>query len=97
MICAVENPGSDNLKSSMVIPSPAVRDRVLKDLFHEGTFYLHLYWVQSNDIDIYVMTIASAKAAKFFYILCSFSLKLGVDVESRKYFQALMLPVWFIH
>ena len=34
---AVENPGSDNLKSSMVIPPPTVRDRVLKELFHEGT------------------------------------------------------------
>lgn len=34
---AAENPGSDNLKSSMVIPSPAVRDRVLKELFIEGT------------------------------------------------------------
>ncbi|XP_057428857.1 uncharacterized protein LOC130722215 isoform X3 [Lotus japonicus] len=33
---SVENPGSDNLKSSMVIPSPAVRDRVLKELFIEG-------------------------------------------------------------
>ncbi|KAL5748150.1 hypothetical protein ACOSQ2_025447 [Xanthoceras sorbifolium] len=33
---SVENPSSDNLKSSMVIPSPAVLDRVLKDLFHEG-------------------------------------------------------------
>lgn len=33
----VENPGSDNLKSSMVIPPPTVIDRVLKELFHEGT------------------------------------------------------------
>ncbi|KAH9662048.1 Rab3 GTPase-activating protein catalytic subunit [Citrus sinensis] len=33
---SVENPGSDNLKSSMVIPSPTIIDRVLKDLFHEG-------------------------------------------------------------
>ncbi|XVF20360.1 hypothetical protein REPUB_Repub11eG0191400 [Reevesia pubescens] len=33
---SVENPGSDNLKSSMVIPPPTVLDRVLKDLFHEG-------------------------------------------------------------
>ncbi|KAK7387265.1 hypothetical protein VNO78_27923 [Psophocarpus tetragonolobus] len=31
-----ENPSSDNLKSSMVIPSPTVRDRVLKELFIEG-------------------------------------------------------------
>ena len=36
---AVENPGSDNLKSSMVIPPPSVLDRVLKDLFREGTFF----------------------------------------------------------
>ncbi|XP_038722871.1 rab3 GTPase-activating protein catalytic subunit isoform X2 [Tripterygium wilfordii] len=33
---SVENPGSDNLRSSMVVPSPSVLDRVLKDLFHEG-------------------------------------------------------------
>ncbi|EOY34578.1 Rab3 GTPase-activating protein catalytic subunit isoform 2 [Theobroma cacao] len=33
---SVENSGSDNLKSSMVIPPPTVLDRVLKDLFHEG-------------------------------------------------------------
>lgn len=33
---SVENPGSDNLKSSMVIPPPTVRDRVLKELFIEG-------------------------------------------------------------
>ncbi|CAL5339731.1 unnamed protein product [Camellia sinensis] len=31
-----ENSGSDNLKSSSVIPLPTVLDRVLKDLFHEG-------------------------------------------------------------
>ncbi|RVX22760.1 hypothetical protein CK203_008230 [Vitis vinifera] len=33
---AVEKSGSDNLKSSMVIPPPTVLDRVLKDLFHDG-------------------------------------------------------------
>ncbi|XP_008235159.1 PREDICTED: rab3 GTPase-activating protein catalytic subunit isoform X2 [Prunus mume] len=33
---SVENPGSDNLKSSMVIPPPTVIDRVLKELFHDG-------------------------------------------------------------
>ncbi|KAE9615133.1 hypothetical protein Lal_00048129 [Lupinus albus] len=33
---SVENSGSENLKSSLVIPPPTVRDRVLKDLFHEG-------------------------------------------------------------
>jgi Rab3 GTPase-activating protein catalytic subunit len=36
-LVAAENPGFDNLKSSMVIPSPTVRDRVLKELFIEGT------------------------------------------------------------
>ncbi|KAK7289868.1 hypothetical protein RIF29_03864 [Crotalaria pallida] len=33
---SAENPGSDNLKSSMAIPPPSVRDRVLKELFIEG-------------------------------------------------------------
>ncbi|MED6109142.1 hypothetical protein PIB30_030927 [Stylosanthes scabra] len=33
---SAESPGHDNLKSSMVIPPPTVRDRVLKELFHEG-------------------------------------------------------------
>ncbi|XP_004294786.1 PREDICTED: rab3 GTPase-activating protein catalytic subunit [Fragaria vesca subsp. vesca] len=33
---SVENPGSDHLKSSMVIPPPTVIDRVLKELFHDG-------------------------------------------------------------
>ncbi|XP_014489668.1 rab3 GTPase-activating protein catalytic subunit isoform X2 [Vigna radiata var. radiata] len=33
---SVENPGSDNIKSAMVIPSPTVRDRVLKELFIDG-------------------------------------------------------------
>ncbi|RVW65752.1 hypothetical protein CK203_057720 [Vitis vinifera] len=35
-VSAVEKSGSDNLKSSMVIPPPTVLDRVLKDLFHDG-------------------------------------------------------------
>ncbi|KAL2333006.1 hypothetical protein Fmac_014219 [Flemingia macrophylla] len=35
-VSAAENPGSDNLQSSMVIPPPTVRDRVLKELFIEG-------------------------------------------------------------
>ncbi|KAE8729082.1 Rab3 GTPase-activating protein catalytic subunit isoform 2 [Hibiscus syriacus] len=33
---SVKTPGSDNLKSSMVIPPPTVLDRVLNDLFPEG-------------------------------------------------------------
>ncbi|XP_054818850.1 uncharacterized protein LOC129318225 isoform X2 [Prosopis cineraria] len=33
---SAENPGSDNLKSSMVIPSPTVIDRVMRELFHDG-------------------------------------------------------------
>ncbi|KAJ7964238.1 Rab3 GTPase-activating protein catalytic subunit like [Quillaja saponaria] len=33
---SAENPGSDNLQSSMVIPPPTVIDRVLKELFQEG-------------------------------------------------------------
>ncbi|KAH1225777.1 Rab3 GTPase-activating protein catalytic subunit [Glycine max] len=37
-VSAVENPGSDNLKS-MVIPPPTVRDRVLKELFIEEGLY----------------------------------------------------------
>ncbi|XP_015932019.1 uncharacterized protein LOC107458326 isoform X1 [Arachis duranensis] len=35
-VSAAESPGPDNLKSSMVIPPPTVRDRVLKELFDEG-------------------------------------------------------------
>ncbi|KDP45778.1 hypothetical protein JCGZ_17385 [Jatropha curcas] len=34
---SVENPGSDNLKTSMILPPPTVIDRLLKDLFHEGS------------------------------------------------------------
>ncbi|GER51207.1 Rab3 GTPase-activating protein catalytic subunit [Striga asiatica] len=34
---SVENSGSENLKSSGVVPPPTVLDRVLKDLFHEVT------------------------------------------------------------
>ncbi|KAI7979201.1 hypothetical protein LOK49_Contig455G00002 [Camellia lanceoleosa] len=33
---SVESSGSDNLKSSAVIPSPTILDCVLKDRFHEG-------------------------------------------------------------
>ncbi|XP_023522736.1 rab3 GTPase-activating protein catalytic subunit isoform X3 [Cucurbita pepo subsp. pepo] len=33
---SVENPGSDNFKSSTAVPPPTVIDRVLKELFHEG-------------------------------------------------------------
>ncbi|KAE8039324.1 hypothetical protein FH972_011748 [Carpinus fangiana] len=33
---SVENPGPDNLTTSMVIPPPTVIDRILKELFHEG-------------------------------------------------------------
>ncbi|CAK7330473.1 unnamed protein product [Dovyalis caffra] len=36
-VSAVENSGSNNLKSSMVVPPPTVLDRVFKDLFHEGS------------------------------------------------------------
>ncbi|CAN8301333.1 unnamed protein product [Cochlearia groenlandica] len=32
-----ETPRSENVKTSMVIPPPTVLDRVIKDLFHEGT------------------------------------------------------------
>lgn len=35
--CPVESSGSDTLKSSAVIPPPTVLDRVLKDIFHDGT------------------------------------------------------------
>ena len=35
-VLAVENPGSDNFKSSTAVPPPTVIDRVLKELFHEG-------------------------------------------------------------
>ncbi|VVB16464.1 unnamed protein product [Arabis nemorensis] len=34
---SVENPSSENLKTSVVIPPPTVLDRVVKDLFHEGS------------------------------------------------------------
>ncbi|XP_065880724.1 uncharacterized protein [Euphorbia lathyris] len=34
---SAENPGADNLKSTMVVPSPTVIDRLLKDLFHDGS------------------------------------------------------------
>lgn len=37
---SVENLGSDNLKSSAVIPPPTVLDRVLKELFHEGVEFI---------------------------------------------------------
>ncbi|CAH8386462.1 unnamed protein product [Eruca vesicaria subsp. sativa] len=33
---SVENPSSESLKTSAVIPPPTVLDRVIKDLFHEG-------------------------------------------------------------
>lgn len=36
----VVNSGSETLKSSAVVPPPTVLDRVLKDLFHEGTHLL---------------------------------------------------------
>jgi len=39
----VENPSSENLKTSVVIPPPSVLDRVIKDLFREGI--LRLYYV----------------------------------------------------
>ncbi|KAG7606548.1 Rab3 GTPase-activating protein catalytic subunit [Arabidopsis thaliana x Arabidopsis arenosa] len=34
---SVENPSSENLKTSVVIPPPSVLDRVIKDLFREGS------------------------------------------------------------
>ncbi|KAL2540795.1 hypothetical protein Adt_01773 [Abeliophyllum distichum] len=34
-VSAIENSGSENAKSSAVIPPPTVLDRVLKDLFHQ--------------------------------------------------------------
>ncbi|XP_022755544.1 rab3 GTPase-activating protein catalytic subunit isoform X3 [Durio zibethinus] len=45
-VSAVENPGSDNLKSSMVIPPPTVLDCVLKDLFHEAIAVLWIEFVR---------------------------------------------------
>ncbi|KAJ6671009.1 RAB3 GTPASE-ACTIVATING PROTEIN CATALYTIC SUBUNIT [Salix viminalis] len=48
---SVENPGSDNLKSLMIVPPPTVLDRVFKDLFHEGSqFCLHALWVGTCNI-----------------------------------------------
>ncbi|KAI7989290.1 putative UDP-N-acetylglucosamine--peptide N-acetylglucosaminyltransferase SPINDLY [Camellia lanceoleosa] len=55
---SIENSGSDNLKSSAVIPPPTVLDRVLKDLFHEGAplyslfvqFCLHSLWFGNCNI-----------------------------------------------
>ncbi|TYH23770.1 hypothetical protein ES288_A03G039500v1 [Gossypium darwinii] len=43
---SVENPGSDNLESTMVIPPPTVLDRVLKDLFLEAIAVLWIEFVQ---------------------------------------------------
>ncbi|XP_028768976.1 rab3 GTPase-activating protein catalytic subunit isoform X2 [Neltuma alba] len=40
---SADNPGSDKLKSSMVIPSPAVIDRVMRELFHEGVQHADLF------------------------------------------------------
>lgn len=40
---AVPNSGSENLKSSAVVPPPTVLDRVLKDLFHDGTKFPCIY------------------------------------------------------
>ncbi|KAG2333340.1 hypothetical protein Bca52824_004520 [Brassica carinata] len=34
---SVENPSSESLKTSAVVPPPTVLDRVIKDLFHEGS------------------------------------------------------------
>ncbi|KAG7538376.1 Rab3 GTPase-activating protein catalytic subunit [Arabidopsis suecica] len=34
---SVENPSSENIKTSVVIPPPSVLDRVIKDLFREGS------------------------------------------------------------
>lgn len=43
---AVESSGSENLKSSAVIPPPTVLDRVLKDLFHERMWlYLAYHFI----------------------------------------------------
>ena len=40
----VESPGSEQLKSSAIVPPPTVLERVLKDLCHEGT-HLQLFLV----------------------------------------------------
>ncbi|XP_010520193.1 PREDICTED: rab3 GTPase-activating protein catalytic subunit isoform X2 [Tarenaya hassleriana] len=34
---SVENPSPENLKTAMIVPPPTVLDRVVKDLFHEGS------------------------------------------------------------
>lgn len=47
---AVENAGSENLNPSAVVPPPTVLDRVLKDLFHEGTKSCLLQNIQCNFI-----------------------------------------------
>ncbi|KAL8478498.1 hypothetical protein ACS0TY_030402 [Phlomoides rotata] len=40
--------GSETLKSSAIVPPPTVLDRVLKDLFHEGTQLFLIYYSFNN-------------------------------------------------
>ncbi|KAG4206752.1 hypothetical protein ERO13_A03G026800v2 [Gossypium hirsutum] len=48
---SVENPGSDNLESTMVIPPPTVLDRVLKDLFlEEFVQEIRWHWEESQPL-----------------------------------------------
>ncbi|KAF8397225.1 hypothetical protein HHK36_016135 [Tetracentron sinense] len=64
---SVENSGSDNLKSSTVLPPPTVLDRVLKDLFHEGAengFPSLCSWVLFNVIDNYSIGVQVSDYAK---------------------------------
>lgn len=59
-LIAVENIVGENLKSSMIVPPPTVLDRVLKELFHEGTvsyssfLFLFSLNVVSSAADIYM-------------------------------------------
>uniref|UniRef100_A0A2P2M4T3 Rab3 GTPase-activating protein catalytic subunit isoform X1 n=1 Tax=Rhizophora mucronata TaxID=61149 RepID=A0A2P2M4T3_RHIMU len=63
---SAENPGSDNLKSSLVVPPPTVLDRVFKDLFHKGPFFfssshafIYLYFCGVDDvIEFCIMAMA---------------------------------------
>lgn len=46
MLCfAAESLGSDDMRSSAIIPPPTVLDRVLKDIFHEGTYNIFYCFV----------------------------------------------------
>lgn len=61
---AVEKPGMEGLKSSLVIPPTSVVDRVLKELFQNGMFFISTKGARLNNRKLHPETTSISRNEK---------------------------------